>query len=341
MERARSKPSGPPRRLSWVAIAACAVALVAVILLSSGHHTPASGRIALTSSRDFAYPTASRNQFPNAHTTGAISARITSTQSPSSGWIRSSATNLTIKNTLINGGIDWTGSGTLTLINDIIKPNWANNWVTVYSVNNGNLTMEHDTIIGTNVGAPGNYTKGFLMGGSGRLDVGWLNETGICQNNVGSGPTNIHDSYMHGIGSGNAATCHATGIELESAGSGPVIVRHNTIDEFPGRDFRDGSDGAVFEQGLYGAIPQVIIDHNFLHAAYWSIEISPNGDYPVTGPVVTNNCLAWPSTAGSGAGPVSDPHHTINVWRGNTRCTNSGRNTGRIVLRNGRVLRRR
>jgi hypothetical protein len=243
---------------------------------------------------------------------------------PTSGdFYLASDTDLTIANTELDGGIYWSGTGTLTLRNVILRPDWKKVWATVTSVKGGNVVIDHVTIAGVNVGAARNFTKGFIMEGGGRLDVGYLNESRICQNDLGSGPMYIHDSYIHDIGSRDGSTCHATGIEDEVGGAGPITIRHNTIDEFPGKTFEPATDGAIFLQGLYGKVPKLVIDDNFLHSAYSSIEISNGGRYHVTGPEVTNNCLAWPP---DGA-PVVDPKHTIKVWSGNTKCDAYGRNT--------------
>jgi hypothetical protein len=245
----------------------------------------------------------------------------------SGGWYSSNARDLTIANAEIDGGVNWTGTGTLTLRNVILRPDWAKVWATVMSTKGGSVVLDHVTIKGVNVGAPGNYTKGFLMEGNGSLDVGYSNISGICQNDVGGGPFDIHDNYIHDIGSGNGATCHASPIEDESGGAEPRVIQHNTIDEFPGRDFENGTDGALFVQGLYGKIAQITVKDNYLHAGYWSIEISATGRFPVAGPAVIDNCLAWPSTGAA----VSDPDNTIKVWSGNTRCDDSGHDTGKPV----------
>jgi hypothetical protein len=263
--------------------------------------------------------------WPNASDTGANPATVTRVMSGSG---MHSVGDGTISNTAINGGLYYTGTGTLTVTNDIIRPDWSNTWATVVSENGGNVVINHTTIQGVNVGNAANPTKGFAMAAGGSLDVSFVNESGICQNNLGEGSVNIHDNYFHDIGSGDATTCHATVIEDESGGALPRVLEHNTMDEFPGQDFRAASDGAVFLQGLYGPISPIKIDDNYMHAAYWSIEISANGSYPVAGPQVTNNCLAWPAQGGSA---VSDPNHTISAWSGNTKCDNNGNNTGRPV----------
>jgi hypothetical protein len=262
--------------------------------------------------------------WPNATDTGAIAAPVTQTM-PGTGM--HTVGDGEVDNTRITGGIYYTGNGTLTLRNDIITADWTNTWAAVVAYNNGNLILDHVTINGVNIGQGSNFTKGFLMEGNGSLDVGYSNVSGICQDDVGSGPFDIHDSYIHDIGSGNGNTCHATAVEDESGGAEPRTVEHNTLDEFPGQNFEPATDGAVFLQGLYGAISKITIDDNYLHAADWSIEISANGNYPITGPSVTNNCLAWPS----GSGPVSDPNHTISLWSGNTKCDDTGKNSGQPV----------
>ena len=108
------------------------------------------------------------------------------------------------------------------------------------------------------------------------------------------------------------------------------MLEHNYMDAFPNIDQPPGSayDG-IFLQGLYGSISKLTIDNNYIHTGYWDVEVSPNGSYPITGPAVTNNCLAWPS--GSGSSAVSDPNHTISVWSGNTKCDLSGNDTGQAV----------
>jgi hypothetical protein len=263
--------------------------------------------------------------WPSARDTGAAPRLVTHSLPVSGGFYSSDATNVTIANTEIDGGIYWAGSGTLTLRNDILKPDWKQAWATVAAMGGGNVTIDHVTITGVNRGAPGQYTKGILMKSGGSLNVAYLNESGICQNNLGSGPTMIRDSYLHDIGSGDAATCHATGIEIEGPTRGPITITHNTIDEFPGRDFSPGSDGAIFAQPLYGPISGIVINDNFLHAAYSDVEVSPNGGYGITGLVVTGNCLAWPRAGEA----VSDPRRAVTRWTGNTRCTLAGRSTGR------------
>jgi hypothetical protein len=262
--------------------------------------------------------------WPNATDTGAIIAPVTQTM-PGTGMHTEGDGE--IDNTRISGGIYYTGNGTLTLRNDVITADWTNTWAAVVAYNNGSLVLDHVTINGVNIGQGSNYTKGFLMEGNGSLNIGYSNISGICQDDVGSGPFDIHDSYIHDIGSGNGATCHATAVEDESGGAEPRTVEHNTLDEFPGKNSEPATDGAVFLQGLYGAISKITIDDNYLHAGDWSIEISANGNYPITGPSVTNNCLAWPS----GSAAVSDPNHTISVWSGNTKCDNNGNNTDQPV----------
>lgn len=289
----------------------------------SGDHARKPPKSVSPAARHALATAASHSRWPDASTTGANPALVTSTLPISDGWYSSDARDLTITNAEIDGGVNWTGTGTLTLRNVILRPDWAKVWATVMSTRGGSVVMDHVTIKGVNVGAPGNYTKGFLMEGDGSLDVGYSNISGICQNDVGGGPFDIHDNYIHDIGSGNGATCHATPIEDVSGGAEPRVIQHNDIDEFPGRDFENGTDGAVFLQGLYGKIAPITIKDNYLHAGYWSIEISGNGRFPVSGPAVINNCLAWPSTGA----PVSDPGKTIKIWRGNTRCDDHGHDT--------------
>jgi hypothetical protein len=249
----------------------------------------------------------------------------------SGGFYRSHARDLRIEDAEIDGGIYWAGNGTLTLRNDVIKVDWRQAWAAVAAVGGGSVTIDHVTIGGVNVGAPGEFTKGIEMQSAGTLIVRYLNETGICQNDLGSGPALIEDSYIHDIGSRNPNTCHATGIEIQGPTTGPIAIVHNTLDEFPGREFQDGSDGAIFMQGLYGPVSGVVIDDNFLHSAYADIEISPEGGYGVAGASVTNNCLAWPR----GGEPLSDPARAVRYWRANSRCDLAGRR----IQRRGRTRR--
>ena len=265
--------------------------------------------------------------WPGASDTGADPSTITQSLPVSSGFYSSTSANLTIANAEIGGGIYWTGRGTLTLRNDIIKTDWTQSWAAVAAIGGGSVTIDHVTILGVNVGAPGRYTKGITMQSGGRLSVSALNESGICQNTIGSGPTVIRDSYIHDIGSGNGATCHATAVEIEGPAHGPILITHNTIDEFPGRQFQAGSDGAIFVKGLYGPISGLVIDDNFLHSAYSDIEIAPDGTFGIAGPVVTDNCLAWPR----GGEALSAPRGAVAQWSGNQICNLAGKRIRRLV----------
>ena len=266
--------------------------------------------------------------WPTAATTGANPATVTSTINEGGGWYYDSNTNDTIQNTEIDGAIYFEGTGTLTLRNDIIKPDWLKVFETIDPANNGSIILDHVTIAGVNAGQGTNFTKGFVgPAAPGTLDVGYSNITGICQNDVGTGNFNIHDNYIWGTATGNGNTCHGTPIEDEFGGSGTRLIEHNTLDEAPGTSTGPGATDGIFLQNTYGPISPDVIDDNAIHLFLYGIEVSTTGPNGVTaGPKVTNNCFV---TAGP-AGPLSDSG-TVTIWSGNTQCDLSYKDTGIVV----------
>ena len=320
------------RQAAVAALAAAAVAGLAIGLVlgeTGAHHRHRSGRVVTVTSKPDA---GGRGRvWPTAADTGADPGTVTGALTPNSGgWYIDSKTSDTIQNVVLDGGIRFEGTGTLTLRNVILRPDWTKVWATVVASNNGSLVLDHVTIAGVNVGQGTNFTKGFVGSGPGSdLDVGFSDISGVCQNDVAQGSFNIHDNYIHNIGSRNGATCHGTPIEDEFGGAQPRIIRHNTLDEAPGRSTGPGATDGIFLQPLYGAITPITIDHNVIHLWYYGIEISPSGGHAVSGPIVTNNCFVTP-----GGQPVSDPGNTISAWSGNTRCSLNYLDSGASVPKN-------
>jgi hypothetical protein len=187
---------------------------------------------------------------------------------------------LTIANTEIDGGIYWTGSGVLTLYNDIIKPDGAINYTAVAAPTTGNnVAIANTTILGKNVGAKNGQPNAI---NAQDVTASHLNVGSVCTGiAVGGYGGSLTDSYFHDIGSGVGSNCHAQALIFQAGMSGGFTIRHNALDLAPGQGLMPGQTAAIFEQGIYGHVPQITIDDNYLHGGYYPIFLS-QGKYRVT-----------------------------------------------------------
>lgn len=244
-----------------------------------------------------ASPGSGARTFPGAADTGADPASITTVIDKAGGFHNlGSAANPTLVDTEILGGLYWAGTGVLTLDNVILRPDGGKIWAGLAVAGGGRVVAHDFTLQGYNI-TGGQRVKGLSLGVSGDVEIWNADVSSVCQNALSGRAVYIHDSWFHHTGAALSATCHGCGFILQGGGSdGEKVLRHNTVDNFPGLDFQGGDTGAIFAQGNVVHVPQIIIDDNFLHGAYSPIEIDQNA-HGVAPALITNNVLVWPLLA--------------------------------------------
>lgn len=220
------------------------------------------------------------------------------------GILSVSARDLVLDGVYVKGGIEFNGSGTLTIRNSIIEG--GGSWMVVVGFANGcNLDISNSTLRwkagstppqGIGAGAIHGYCKLRAVGNdiSGTPDGIQLGEgNSLIEGNW------IHDLALLGRYPNNT---HNDGIQLYG-GSG-IVIRNNRIDI--GWD-GEHQNGAIFFQGRFTA---PVIAGNWLSGGGYTFRIETN----TTGAVVTDNTIL---KAGNAWGEVLVEPQTVGTWSGN------------------------
>ncbi len=210
------------------------------------------------------------------------------------GCITVSASNVTIKRTLVHGGGCYepihVASGTNLQVFDT------------------EIDGERSAMCGESIG-PENYTITRVNAHS-------------CSDGprlAGTGPITIQDSWIHDLS--NLPNDHGDGIQSYGHTGGTVVVRHNTI--------AGGSNAAFFTAD--GSSGDMIIDSNLMSGGGFTLRVYDNRVRVTNNLIVAGSYQFGPVHAFSAPG-ASDPGVTIVEWTNNHLCANAdGTGVGALI----------
>lgn len=229
-----------------------------------------------------------------------------------SGALRFGGGDVTLDGVWVKGGVEYNGSGTLTIRNSVIEGN-RHSWSPLM-VNSGHADVRDSTITYVDREIPGPQWGNGVVHGDGRMTLIRNDISGApdgIQN--GSGRSVIEQNHIHGmrVFGSHPNNTHNDGIQ---AYGGPDLkIRHNRIDISVGGKAYDGThqNAAVFvmPSGGHPATNLEVVG-NYLSGGGYILRLGT----PMSGVVITGNRFG-PTTGGWGEVLVDGPG--IVRWSGN------------------------